>query len=463
MNQRINLTPAEASAARPAGVAAGIQYQANVSLWLNCNLKCPYCFANPIAAPKQWPSEIEERLALFENFLASTGRWSLDFSGGEVAIYPGFAALCERLAAAGHEVNFFTNGTVPLAELFTPERIGDVNRVTLSYQVPHEKVERYERIFDDNIAFLLEHGVEVAVNYVLYPNRKATPEEIRERFDREGVELQYRPFQGEYNKQQYPFSYTAEEKARFAEFGDLRANFLMEHSYYVPTLKKCQAGSSMFYISYRTGGVYICEQLQHRELANFAEAGAAEAFRTHIAPEPQVCMAKRCTCRLTMDQEAFLAKNDVWDMSLYPEWEKLSLPTDEAVAYWQRVEKAFADEVAERISGDNVYIWGAGVHCLMMLKLFHEQGFPLHRIQGIIDSNSLKYGGQLMGLPILSREKFEQRAGDTCSTILISSRAFEEEIAQGIELRYGQRYPVVRLYDGSMKNHYEALDGVFQF
>jgi pyruvate-formate lyase-activating enzyme len=438
-------------------------YQANVSLWLNCNLKCPYCFGNPSPPPEIWPEQTAERLGQLEHFLQRTGRWSLDMSGGELTIYPGFADFCNRLAAAGHQVMFFTNGTLPLAESFPPERIRAVSRVTLSYQVAHERVARYDRTFEDNIDYLLGHGVDVAVNYVLYPKRKDSPAAIRKRFDRPGVQLQFRAFQGEYDKRQYPFAYSAGEKAAFAKVGDLRALFLMEHGYYLPTFKPCRAGYQTFYLSFRTGGIYACEQLQQRQLANFAEPDAAEAFRSRLAPTPPPCPAKRCTCRLTLSQENFLATHDVWDMANYAEWGRLSLPTAEAVAHWNRVEKAFADELSGRLRGDNLFLWGGGVHTLMLLRLLREQRFPMASIQGIIDSNDLKHGQEILGIPIVSREHFEGHGAARCSDILVSSRAFEEEICRDILMCYDGRFNLIRLYDGSMTNRYEALENGANF
>ena len=51
---------------------------ANVSLWLNCNLRCTYCFANPIQPPKEWSKEIEQNLASMEDFLNKTGQYIFD-------------------------------------------------------------------------------------------------------------------------------------------------------------------------------------------------------------------------------------------------------------------------------------------------------------------------------------------------------------------------------------------------
>ncbi len=438
-------------------------FQANISLWLNCNLKCPYCFGNPEAPPRSWDPLIAERLDLLVDFLARTGSWTVTMSGGEVTIYPGFADLCRRLHEAGHRVEFFTNGIKPLAEVFPGESIDVVDRVAFSYHVGLEKAASLDAIFDENLAFLRRRGIAVDVNYVLYPGRRDPPQRVKERFLGQGVDFRFLTFQGEFEQKQYPFAYTQEEKRDFARFGDLRAAFLMEHGYYLPTFKKCRAGHRTFYISLRTGGVYMCEQLQQRILADFTTPDGAAAFLAAVAPEPVTCPAKRCTCRLTVDQENFLATHDQWDMSLYPRWESLSLPTAKAVSYWSRRERAFAEELAGRLAGNHVYLWGGGVHTLMLLRLLREQDFPLDRLEGIIDSNPLKHGQEILGIPIVSRRHFDDHGAAACSDILISSRAFEEEIAGIIGQSYGDRFNVVLLYDGGLQNSYEALDGHAEF
>lgn len=433
-------------------------YQANVSLWLNCNLQCPYCFARPIPVPDSWSDETAQRLEMMARFLDHTGRWSLDFSGGEPTIYPGFADFCVRLAKAGQEVNFYTNGIIPLEQAFPGDSIESVNRVVFSYHMTHDQRPNHLQILLDNIDYLRERDIKVQVNYVLYPKHKSHADELRARFDKPGVRLQFHPFQGEVDGKQYPFAYTEEEKAEFNAVGDIRARFLMENGYFLPTFKKCHAGNETFYIALRTGGVYVCEQIQQRELANFEHASAPQDFKANVASDPQPCPAKRCTCRMTVDQEQFLATHDRWDMANYPAWEAISRATHEALAYWHGKERAFADELAGMLRGDTAFVWASGVHSLMMLKLLRENGFPMDRIKGVIDAEKFKQGRILHGMKIISPDRFATEWGDKCTDIIISSRAFEPEIAAEIQRRFGARYNLIRLYDGRMHNSYEALE-----
>jgi len=232
----------------------------------------------------------------------------------------------------------------------------------------------------------------------------------------------------------------------------------MEHGYFTPTFKKCRAGFETFYISLRTGGVYVCEQLQQKQLANFFQDGSAEEFLGRVRQTPIRCPAKRCTCRITVDQEEFLATNDPWNMNNYSAWKEISLPTARATEYWSGKERAFVQELGGRLKGEKVFLWGGGVHTLMLLRLLKDQGFPVHKIEGIIDSNPFKHGQEILGINIVSGNNVGWRTGLGCSDILISSRAFEEEIFNDVSAEKATEVNVIRLYDGIMENSYEALE-----
>ncbi|WP_432463021.1 radical SAM protein [Agarivorans sp. QJM3NY_33] len=433
-------------------------YSANVSLWLNCNLRCTYCFANPIQPPKVWPSELEEQLQKMEAFFNRTGTWTLVFSGGEPAIYPGFADFCVRLANAGHKVQFFTNGTVPLFDVFDDQSIQSLERVLFSYHPIHEKNQRLDKLFDDNIRYLQSKGVATSGNYVLYPDRADDPKAIRERYENLNVDFRFSVFQGEYQDQMFPFDYSEQEKADFAEVADLRSRYMMEHGYYIPTFKVCEAGRKTFYVSLRTGGVYLCEQLQQKSLANIYSETCADDFQQKVSPKPVICPAKRCSCRLTIPQEQFLQENDLWDQSKYPEWEQISLPKPEALKKWEGAEKAFTDELKSKVKGNVVYLWGGGVHALVLMRQLARWNFPMEKIAGIIDTNPLRQGREMLNKRIVKKAVLSDPALPKCSDIIISSRAFESNIFEEIELSFGEQFNVIRLYDGNFKNQFESIE-----
>ncbi len=170
------------------------QYQANVSLWLNCNLKCPYCWGVPSAPSRQWPAELAGELSQMRQFLTATGRWDLSFSGGEPTIYPGFSGFCENLAADCHHVEIFTNGSVPFARAFPDEAIRYVHRVSFSYHVPHEESDRLDANFEANTRYLRERDIPFKVTYILYPGRKNPLSVVKKRFQDLGGTIVFKLF-----------------------------------------------------------------------------------------------------------------------------------------------------------------------------------------------------------------------------------------------------------------------------
>lgn len=431
-------------------------FSASVLLWHFCNLKCPYCFAAPTPPPGGWPAEIPERLAQLETFLNNTGKWTISLSGGEPTIYPGFGDFCVRLANAGHRVEVISNGLIPFGDVFTPQTIKAVSQIILSYHPAHEKASSCDEIFDANIAYLQENNVSSSINYVAYPGRKNPPGVVKQRFAEQGARVKFLPFQGELDGRHYPFEYNADERDALWAHGDITARYLTKHAHYVPTFKRCRAGHEKFYIWMHTAEVYTCEQLTQRPLANFTNDNAAAEFAANVSSEPIVCPAKRCVCRHTVAQEQFLAEHDRYEQANYEAWEKISLPTAKAVTHWDRLDRVFAQELQSLVTGEDVFFWGGGGHTVHLLGLLGKHGFPLAKVRGIIDSNPRKNGGTLLGFPVVSRDHFE--AQDLrCSDIFISSKAFEAEIAQDIEERYGQRFNVVRLYDGTLQEKNKAL------
>ncbi len=435
----------------------GTFLEANVALWPYCNLKCAYCFANPSLPPRGFDQEADARLGKLERFFLATGPWSLTISGGEPTIHPGFGDFCVRLHEGGHQVNLISNGIKKFSEVFPGRAIRTLSCVTLSCQSAHEKSDKAMAILKENIAYLQQHEVPVLVNYVLYPDRTGDPAALSEEFAEVGVRMRFKPFMGVHGDQEYPRDYTAADRERIRTDGDLDSIFITDHEHYVPTFKKCHAGSRTFYISGDTGGVHICESLQQKEIVNLYEDDAAARFLERKHDKPISCPAKRCFCWPTLEQEKFLETHDLLDLDFYDEWERISLPTEKALAHWESSSKAFVQELDTHLKGSDVFLWGGGIHTIALLDMLLKHGYGLERFAGIIDINPLQHGKAIQGLPIISKEEFTARHAATCSDILISSRFYEKEIKGQIALEVPTPANVVCLYDGSMEHELDTV------
>jgi len=397
-------------------------------------------------------------LQKLEEFANQTGKWNIEFSGGEPSIYPNFAQLCTRLAENGHKVMFYSNGVTNFSEVFDEQSIKAIRRVTLSYHVDHERKTKLDTLFDENIKYLQHHGIEVRVNYVLYPERNSDAKQLEHRFEKLGVDFRLRVFQGKYQNKEYPFDYTDQEKQNIISMSDVHTRYLIEHGDYMSTFKACDAGYRAFYLFLHTGELFICEQLQQQAIVNVLEDDAVTTFNRKRLKKPIICPAKKCMCRFTVAQEVFMETKDPKDMNNYAEWEAISLPSDKALAHWEKKEKSFVKELEGKLIGNNVYLWGGGVHSVSLLRTLRKYNFPIENIKGIIDSNPLQHGKQLNGLKITSKQELTSNKQQICSDIIISSRSFEQEIKEDIELNYGNTFNTICLYDGSMKNRFEMAD-----
>lgn len=432
-------------------------FEANLVLWPYCNLKCAYCFANPSLPPSGFNEEADNRLHKMATFLQETGRWALTISGGEPTIHPGFGEFCSQLASAGNQISIISNGTRPFSKVFPDDTVKSLTSVTLSLQTIHEESERDMNTLKRNIELLQGHDIDLIVNYVLYPGRKSDPARLFDEFMDMGIRLRFKPFMGTHEEKQYPRDYAEKDKALIQTNGDLDSMFITEHEFYMPTFKKCNAGHRTFYLAGQTGGVHICESLQQKEIVNMYDEGSSEAFLDRILKEPGDCPAKKCFCWPTVEQEAFLEKHDLLDLDHYAEWEKVSLPSSKAVAYWNDAESAFIDELDTHLQGENIFLWGGGIHTISLLKLLHKHGYPLQHFVGIIDTNPLQKGKNIYGLSVCSPDEFISKSLNTCSDIVISSRSYEKDIKAQISNLIAAPLNVVSLYDGSMKNEFDTL------
>lgn len=432
-------------------------FEANLVLWPYCNLKCPYCFANPSLPPIGFNQDADHRLNRIAQFLEETGRWSLTISGGEPTIHPGFGEFCARLASAGNQVSIISNGTRPFYKVFPKDTVKALTGVTLSLQSTHEMSDRDMNTFKANIAFLKENDIDLIVNYVLYPDRSSDPQALFDEFMAMGIRIRFKPYMGTYEDKQFPRDYADKERQLIRTHGDLDSMFITEHEYYMPTFKQCNAGHRTFYISGQTGGVHICESLVQKELVNMYQEGASAAFADRIFKQPGPCPAKKCFCWPTVEQEDFLKDTDLLDLERYDEWEKVSLPSSKATDYWNQAESAFISELNTHLQGESIYLWGGGIHTMSLLKLLRRHNFPLQRFAGIIDTNPLQKDKQIYGLSVRSPEEFVNNDLEQCSDVLISSRSYEKEIKAQIGDLIATPLNVVSLYDGSMKNEFDTL------
>ncbi|MBU1125373.1 MAG: radical SAM protein [Candidatus Omnitrophica bacterium] len=246
-----------------------------------CNFRCPYCFFDG-----KW-AEYGRR-----NIYQSSGEWMRDWNkilqvhgrcyilitGGEPFMYPDFIELMRQLSRIHYPLNISTNASGDL-ESFV--KVIDPQRVSLSVSLqPHfTKLDA----FLEKIALLRAHQFYGCVNFVAYPPFLKNISFYQDKFKEKGEELKIIPFWGKYQNQEYPFSYTQEEKKMVGITDAWFSKVRKKNS-------RCPAGYNSALI-FPDAKVARCGQIGERMvIGNFLDP----SFR--LLEKPLPCDAEYCPC-----------------------------------------------------------------------------------------------------------------------------------------------------------------------
>lgn len=107
-------------------------------------------------------------------------------------------------------------------------------------------------------------------------------------------------------------------------------------------------------------------------------------------------------------------------------------------------------KLEKRLIKGNIFLWGAGIHTINLLKVLKKIEFPIERIKGIVDSNPDKDGTFINGIPVFSKETFLKNIYKDCANIIISSKSFEDEIYMQLRHLFGNEINLIRLYNNEL-------------
>jgi MoaA/NifB/PqqE/SkfB family radical SAM enzyme len=133
-----------------------------------CDLHCPFCYAPKRSASLKFDQVLSWAVELDENGCLGVG-----FGGGEPTLYPGFGALCRRVAAATTMAVTFTTHAHSLTPDLRDELAGAVNFVRVSVDGVGATYERFrQRPFSELVAQIrLVAGIgPFGINFVVNDN-----------------------------------------------------------------------------------------------------------------------------------------------------------------------------------------------------------------------------------------------------------------------------------------------------
>jgi len=250
-----------------------------------CNFRCDYCVAKGHNDVPVQPIDHEAIARVYEGIAAQLIVTSLDCGGGEPTIHPQFPDLI-RVCSHYGAVSFPSNNSQNPARWLPRET---ASRIAIRSAL-HPEAEAALDKYTDYARHLLDAGCHFTALFVAHPTRLDKIETYRQFFAERRIPFVPVSFLGEYNGQQYPHAYTAEEQ-RMLGLNDGERIWYHRIEPHVTRIRNfralpCIAGFKSMMIK-SNGQVSRCNY-DHRPL---------EAPLTAPAP----CRVKHCGCGLMLD------------------------------------------------------------------------------------------------------------------------------------------------------------------
>ncbi|MDD4215452.1 MAG: radical SAM protein [Bacteroidales bacterium] len=240
----------------------GYQNDSNLIRWeitRKCNFQCDYCGITYDNDKKKIQSPIDiSKLAESLNFLK--GNWRFDITGGEPLIEGNIIDICREITKTQHislNTNLSNDKVFDFADIIDPTRCSYI--LTSVHIAEREKREKNLNIFIKKILYLQEKGFVVTAFYVAHPVLFERIKSDIELLKSSGVyNVRIQIFRGNFNKKNYPNSFTSEQKA-FLETMD--ANYpefeILNNSQFNFRGRLCLAGKKYFVMD-RNGNLRRC-------------------------------------------------------------------------------------------------------------------------------------------------------------------------------------------------------------
>jgi len=275
------------------------KYDIQVEWMLNyhCNFNCDYCFFTLKFRNRPEHRQFAPAQKVIDFFNSQNKTLLIHLSGGEPFLYPNFIDLCQKLTEKLHiaiDSNLTLNNVYDFANKINPER---VNFISASLHIDERDRIGGRDEFIKKINYLQDRGFKVYATQVMHPIVLEDFEKIFDYFnDRGGVVLP-KSFNGKYEKQIYPQSYSEDEKNKILYYID-QANqnpsvslkddkdFLTGNLSFKGS--PCSAGRKLIVIDY-DGTIRRC--FDGREIL-----GNIFQNKLHLLTQDQICTSPICHC-----------------------------------------------------------------------------------------------------------------------------------------------------------------------
>jgi MoaA/NifB/PqqE/SkfB family radical SAM enzyme len=191
--------------------------EADWMLLTTCNFRCNYCFFSTAV--------LGSRLSIYgthvqwkEGFDAAGKTWLIHITGGEPALYPGFADLCEQLSQ-NHYLSINSNlshhSIDAFAEKVNPARVHYINA---GVHAEERQKKASLGVFIDRVHKLQKCRFDVLVSLLMTPQMVREFPAISKDFESHGLYLIPKVMRGVYEGKRYPVAYSIGEKSLILQY-----------------------------------------------------------------------------------------------------------------------------------------------------------------------------------------------------------------------------------------------------
>lgn len=417
---------------------------ASIYMYSTCNYDCSYCSGSQGLKEGFGRLGEKENMKRVLKFFKKRGPWHIGLVGGEPMIYPYFLEFCENLTEDNHKLSIITNLSKPIDQFISKIKPEDVISINCSLQ---PKGEKNVRTFINKVKKLKKAGFSVQVSYVATPERVGHIMGYFKTFKEIDIPFLVQPLIGIYDQKKYPWNYTESEKSLIRKYQLSVANIsaLENPGGRKTTGKKCKAGFSYLYIDARSGDIFPCQNLRNKIIGNIYNDELI------LFPKEIICSAKTCSCWLDSESERLYKKItkkcfencEPVSESDWKEFKKIIRPLQNYEEYWNKKEGDILSSLFPS-SLKRIVIYGGGIHTVKLLTIVKKHGLG-ENIVGIIDQDSEKWGQKVDGVEIHSLQEINILNPEK---IVISSKAYEEQIFNDLKERLSDKILLTKIYNG---------------
>lgn len=268
----------------------------NYDAWLHwdvtkrCNLDCEYCFGKITdASIKVHPIKIDELLSTLDK---TDKIFRISFTGGEPTMVPNFVEACKALSAKHYisfNSNLITKNVTAFANEINPDRVLHIHA---SFHYDELLRKNLLAKFFLNYNHLRDNGFNIYAEAVAYLEFKENLPTIKKFAEENFIKLNFAPYYGSFNHNNYPESYSNEDLKLFS----IRQSDI---SCYAQKGELCNAGHNVAVV-FSNGNVYPCHQIKTKIGNIYEEIN----FNNSLVN----CPSKKCGCPLNKYDEYLFEK-----------------------------------------------------------------------------------------------------------------------------------------------------------